>query len=336
MVRKIMMGNGNDSKTREAFLAMSTDAKASEIQDISLLQTCEIVDTELHIFSNVFNPDYLPSVVLALKAKPLGYRSLHDDEDINVQLPTADNVSASDNSNIFSTTLYRLDESQLVSAIQGGFANVGSGFSFKLAKELKGQQFERETSAEIHTLVLSDDKTFSMISDKTPGHVNSALLEQTFDVSDDDYLSKLRGVIDVSLNNVEVNRSSELASDIPAVSATPNLETVRQRDLSDATLHVSKPEPVVADEQTPALDVEENENIELPKVSLDTDPDLNDEPDLVEQTTAESTSDPSLLDSDQLSILMRDESDKNYAEELRKRKEELDANTVLNLSLIHI
>jgi hypothetical protein len=209
-MRKVLMLNGNNPKVRNTYYVLGQKPRNMKFEHKVFKQINEITGVSLITFSNVLNPDYLPAVLLNIKGRPLEYHN--DDGDYNVKLSNDIGKKSLDvDGHVLDTAmLYRLDETQLIGAIRGGLADVGSGFVLRLQKALEGKRFERETSVSISSLKTRDDSLIQMITDLDPARVNDDLLRGGMDQADNPAYTSLQEVIDVALDQVSSVRESEI------------------------------------------------------------------------------------------------------------------------------
>lgn len=253
-MRKVLMLNGNNPKVRNMYYVLGQKPRKMKFEHKVFKQINEITGVSLITFSNVLNPDYLPAILLNIKGRPLEYHN--DDGDYSVKLSNDIGKKSLDvNGRALDTaTLYRLDETQLIGAIRGGLADVGSGFVLRLQKALEGKRFERETSVSISSLKTRDGSRIQMITDLDPARVNNDLLRGGTELADNATYTSLQESIDVALDQVSSVRESEMNlstdnGDSHAVRSVVLSRNAEELDLGDVA--GEDKDKVASDEKAP-------------------------------------------------------------------------------------
>lgn len=364
-MRKVLMLNGNNPKVRNMYYVLGQKPRKMKFEHKVFKQINEITGVSLITFSNVLNPDYLPAILLNIKGRPLEYHN--DDGDYNVKLSNdIGKKSLGVNGQALDTaTLYRLDETQLIGAIRGGLADVGSGFVLRLQKALEGKRFERETPVSISSLKTRDGSRIQMITDLDPARVNNDLLRGGMDLADNATYTSLQESIDVALDQVSSVRESEMnlstdKGDSRVVRSVVLSRNAEELDLGDVA--GENKDKVASDEKSPVtpdenhtdegddldadekralgiLDGEDTDDIEVADdganepeaaVTVPEDESAVDE-ESHNQDPIKNKSD-SIIGSDAMAIIQRDEQS-DYKRKLADKKKEQDTvNTMVSSS----
>lgn len=358
-MRKVLMLNGNNPKVRNMYYVLGQKPRKMKFEHKVFKQINEITGVSLITFSNVLNPDYLPAILLNIKGRPLEYHN--DDGDYNVKLSNDIGKKSLDvNGHALDTaTLYRLDETQLIGAIRGGLADVGSGFVLRLQKALEGKRFERETSVSISSLKTRDGSRIQMITDLDPARVDNDLLRGGADLADNATYMSLQESIDVALDQVSSVRESEMnlstdKGDSHVVRSVVLSRNADELDLGDVAgedkdkVASDEKSPVIPDENhTDGGDLDADEKRALGILDgEDTDDDGTKEPEAAvivpddkpvvneeshDQDSIKNKSD-SIIGSDAMAIIQRDEQS-DYNRKLADKKKEQDTvNTMVSSS----